>query len=94
MASQYPINVLTQLPTEGGYILHEKSVLAYWKQIDAYKRVQEHQETSTDVFELLDGPPFVSSSNLHAGHLSVPVAADAAAHLCRDLAAHCAGSLP
>ena len=71
MASQYPINVLTQLPTEGGYILHEKSVLAYWKQIDAYKRVQEHQETSTDVFELLDGPPFVSSSNLHAGHLSV-----------------------
>lgn len=74
MAS-YPINELSQLPASDGYLSHEKKVLEYWKSINVYNYIQNQYETSpdaaSDVFMFMDGPPFVSSSNLHSGHISV-----------------------
>jgi isoleucyl-tRNA synthetase len=70
MAS-YPINNLTQLPNDPKYISHERNVEKFWKDNDMRKIVDDEQQDNQETFDLMDGPPFASSKNLHFGHLFI-----------------------
>jgi len=50
--------------------LNDKEIIKHWKDSDLYNKWIKHDETSPN-FNFVDGPPFVSSSNLHFGHILV-----------------------
>lgn len=70
MSVGYPIASLSQLPNDSKYVLHEKSVGAYWKENQIRKFVEDQQQNDQDIFYFIDGPPF-TSGQLHWGHLFV-----------------------
>lgn len=65
----YPINSLSQLPTDPSYVDHEKNVRKFYKDNNVPKFVENNQENN-EVFAFMDGPPF-ASGDLHIGHLAV-----------------------
>jgi len=58
-----------QLPTDYTYLAHENIVLENWKKSDIYD-VLESENTSTDIFNFMDGPPFKNGTP-HIGHTAV-----------------------
>lgn len=73
----YPINKLTQLPSDSSYVSHEKNVQQYWKNNKISEMVTDASNLTNlidtnNVFDFMDGPPFTSSSGgLHWGHLFI-----------------------
>ncbi len=67
---------IKQFPEDKTYIKHEKSVLGYWETHNIPKVVENNSKQNSNGFEFMVGPPFVSSSNLHVGHLTVGTAKD------------------
>ena len=49
---------------------NDKKVLKYWKDNDIYKDWINYLE-NINTFNFVDGPPFVSSENLHYGHILI-----------------------
>lgn len=64
---------ISQLETDETYNAHEKKILKYWKDIDLYSKLGYVSTTDSQLssFNFIDGPPFISSKNLHLGHLLV-----------------------
>lgn len=71
-----PCTTLVELTKDETYVAHEKEMLNFWKSNNTYlrlksKRQSERQsETKSNVFDFMDGPPFVSGM-LHLGHFAV-----------------------
>jgi len=50
--------------------LNDKEIINHWKDNELYKKWSIQHDKNTN-FNFVDGPPFVSSSNLHFGHILV-----------------------
>lgn len=48
----------------------EEQILNFWTENNIYNKILEKNKNGSD-FNFMDGPPFVSSDNLHYGHLLV-----------------------
>lgn len=66
----YPIDKLSQLPSDKSYISHEKNVRDYWK-LNNIRKLADDAGDSNNIFDFMDGPPFTSSGGLHFGHLYI-----------------------
>lgn len=56
----------TDFPMRGNLPKREPEILAFWKEIDLYKQVQDHTQGKKQ-FILHDGPPY-ANGNIHLGH--------------------------
>ena len=63
----YPINNLTQLPTDQTYISHEQNVTNFWKRSGVQEFIKQNQISNDEIqfedFFLMDGPPFANVSS-------------------------------
>lgn len=51
---------------------YEQNIRNYWKEIKLYSRILEKNNYSNKpIYDMLDGPPFVSNDNLHYGHVHI-----------------------
>jgi isoleucyl-tRNA synthetase len=46
------------------------SMIDYWNDIQLYDKINNKNKNNRE-FVFMDGPPFVSSSNLHLGHMLI-----------------------
>lgn len=53
------------------YTSLEDEVLSFWRKNDIYSKITNKEIFKTSTFRFMDGPPFVSSSSLHFGHLMI-----------------------
>jgi isoleucyl-tRNA synthetase len=63
---------LTQLKDDFTYHEHELNIIKLWKDIDIYNKIIE-KNINNKIFHFMDGPPFVSSSTLHFGHILIGI---------------------
>lgn len=62
---------LTPYPNTFSLINNEINILKFWKENNIYDKLLQQNKDSPIIFRFTDGPPFVSSNNLHIGHLLV-----------------------
>ncbi|SNW62233.1 Isoleucyl-tRNA synthetase [Orpheovirus IHUMI-LCC2] len=65
-------NTLTQITGDFKLPQNEKDILQYWSTLDLYRQVANKNKDG-ETFYNLDGPPFVSSDNLHFGHVHIGI---------------------
>lgn len=64
--------MLTQMPDGFKFPANEIEILNMWKSLDLYKKILKKNETFKGLVKI-DGPPFVSSKNLHTGHVHIGI---------------------
>jgi len=52
------------------YCNYEQNIKEFWKNMSIYNKIMEKNKNGQE-FRFMDGPPFVSSSSLHFGHLMI-----------------------
>ena len=61
---------LKQFPTDFNFAKNEEEIVKMWRELNLYQ-LWEEQNKSGELFRFMDGPPFVSSANLHYGHIHI-----------------------
>lgn len=61
---------LKQYQHDFSFSSNELEILQFWDRINLYKQIMDKNKFKK-TFHFMDGPPFVSSDNLHHGHLLV-----------------------
>lgn len=64
------MDFLTQMETDFNYCKNEEEVFKFWQENEIYKKIVLKNEQKIP-FQMCDGPPFVSSDNLHFGHIHI-----------------------
>lgn len=66
-------DILTQMPPVFSFPQNEEDILEFWKLINLYPEKIVDKNKNGRLFNFQDGPPFVSSANLHFGHIHISI---------------------
>lgn len=66
-------NKLKQLAPTFSFAQNEIEILKFWKILDLYSKKIVEKNKSYPIYNFQDGPPFVSSANLHFGHIHISI---------------------
>jgi isoleucyl-tRNA synthetase len=66
-------NNITQMPPVFSFPENEEEILQFWKSIELYSDKIVNKNKDGQEFNFQDGPPFVSSANLHFGHIHISI---------------------
>ena len=61
---------IQKMEDDNTYSNHETKIMNFWKDNQIYTKIMDKNKDG-EVFNFTDGPPFVSSSSLHFGHLLI-----------------------
>ncbi len=71
MSSEVPISKHTH--SKFNFATNEIDTLEFWKSINLYADKIVNKNKNGPIFTFQDGPPFVSSTNLHFGHVHISI---------------------
>jgi isoleucyl-tRNA synthetase len=66
---------IEQLPKDFSFPKNEEYILEKWAKEDTYNKLTKLRKDGP-IFNFMDGPPFVSSKNLHYGHILISMIKD------------------